>query len=256
MQGVEEDVEVLKNDMDVSKIQLSLVEQDIHLLESSLENAHKQIDDLSDCVDEFIGSLWHVGNTVATDLHAVVIEMKKVQGEVHADHKRLLGKFIKLDEELEKVVDLAGQKINAKMKEISDDFLEMIELEEAKWGEMETRVQNLESALSVLTDLLVHNQTHLGELEDAVMVDSSDEDGEGNMVVSSSSSNLDPVENIVAIPIPAPSIVHNTLVLIETPEEFIPPSLHSTPSPPYIQAQEDPSHDGVPEYWADPEISL
>ena len=77
-------------------------------------------------------------------------------------------------------------------------------------------------------------------------------------VLSSSSSDLDPVENMVVIPVPAPSIIH---MLVEIPEDFIPPVLHlsssvtSTPSPKYVQVlEEDPSHTGVPEYWADPEV--
>jgi hypothetical protein len=58
---------------------------------------------------------------------------------------------------------------------------------------------------------------------------------------------VDPVENMVAILIPAPSIIHT---LVEIPKEFILPSLRSTPSPPYVQAVEDDlSHDGVLEYW-------
>jgi hypothetical protein len=83
-------------------------------------------------------------------------------------------------------------------------------------------------------------------------MEESDDNAEGDVAsLSESLTNAEPVENIVAIPVPAPSIVH-TLVLVEIPEEFIPPSLHSTPSPPYIQArEEDLSHDGVLEYWAD-----
>ena len=74
-------------------------------------------------------------------------------------------------------------------------------------------------------------------------------------VLSSLPSELDPVENMVAIPVLAPSIIH---MLVEIPEDFIPPvlrsslSVASTPSPEYVQAlEEDPSHAGVPEYWAD-----
>ena len=76
--------------------------------------------------------------------------------------------------------------------------------------------------------------------------------------MSSSSSDLDPVENMVAIPVLALSTVHT---LVEIPEDFIPPILRSslsvvsTLSPEYVQAlEEDPSHTGVPKYWADPEV--
>jgi hypothetical protein len=72
--------------------------------------------------------------------------------------------------------------------------------------------------------------------------------------------DLDPVENLVAIPVPAPSFVHT---LVEIPEEFVPPILQlssavpSTPSPEYVQAlEDDPAHNGTPEYWADPEAGV
>ena len=81
------------------------------------------------------------------------------------------------------------------------------------------------------------------------------EEGDHTAVLTSS-SEFDLVENMVAIPIPPP-IIHNTLILIEVPEAFIPPSLRTTPSPPYVQArEEDLEHDGVLEYWADPEVGL
>jgi hypothetical protein len=87
------------------------------------------------------------------------------------------------------------------------------------------------------------------------MIEGSEDDAEGDVVLSSSSSSdVEPVENMVAIPVPAPSVV-NFLVPIKVPEEFIPPSLCSTPSPPYVQAiEDDPLHDGVLEYWVDPEV--
>jgi hypothetical protein len=92
-------------------------------------------------------------------------------------------------------------------------------------------------------------------VEDAVM---EEFDGVQEDIVSSSSSDLDPVENMVAIPVPALSVIHT---LVEIPEEFVPPILRpslsvvSTPSTEYVQAlEEDPLHAGIPEYWADPEV--
>ena len=98
--------------------------------------------------------------------------------------------------------------------------------------------------------VMVIMQGRVGELEDAVM-----EDAVGDTVVSSSSSEFDPVENMVAIPIPPP-VVH-TLIPVEVSEAFIPPSLQATPSPPYVEDHlEDLVHDRAPEYWADPEAGL
>ena len=103
--------------------------------------------------------------------------------------------------------------------------------------------------------LVLSLQNHIVEVEDVMMEESEEDGGE---VVSSSSSDLDPVENMVAIPILALSVVH---MLVEIPEEFVPPilqsslSVTSTPSPKYVQVlEEDPSHAGVLEYWADPEV--
>jgi hypothetical protein len=60
------------------------------------------------------------------------------------------------------------------------------------------------------------------------------------------------VENMVAIPIPPPVI---TLIPIEVSEAFIPLSLRTTPSPPYVASrEEDPESSGVAEFWADPEV--
>ena len=86
-------------------------------------------------------------------------------------------------------------------------------------------------------------------------MEESDADAEVNPDSSSSSStDVEPVENLVAILVPAPSIIH-MFVPINTPEEFIPPSLHGAPSPPYIEDRdEDLAHDGVPEYWVDPSV--
>jgi hypothetical protein len=106
--------------------------------------------------------------------------------------------------------------------------------------------------------LILSIQACVAEVEDAVMEES--EEGDGGEVVSSSSSDLDPVENMVAIPVLALSVFHT---LVEISEEFVPPilrlslSVPSTPSPEYVQAlEDDPAHDGTPEYWADPEAGV
>ena len=152
-------------------------------------------------------------------------------------------------------------KIDAKIREITADWMEALEIEEARRKDLEEKVAFLEEKI---TNCLLHQadtvnlvlalQGHLTQVEDVVMEDSEEEDVE--VPSSSSSSDLDPVENMVAIPIPAPSVVHT---LVEIPEEFVPPilrpssSVASTPSPKYVQAlEEDPASHGVPEFWADP----
>jgi hypothetical protein len=171
-------------------------------------------------------------------------------------------KFVQLDTELEKVVDLAGAKIRTEVGAIATDFAEAVEIEEARWSSSEAKIVGLEERLeracgeiARLSGVIVIMQGRVGELEDAVMEKAEDKDAEGDTAVSTSLSEFDPVENMVAIPIPPP--VLHTLIPVEVSEAFIPPSLQATPSPPYIaDHSENPVHDGTPEYWADPEAGL
>jgi hypothetical protein len=144
------------------------------------------------------------------------------------------------------------------------DLLEAMEIEENRRKDLEAKVGFLEEKLvnslthtANLVTLILSVQARVAEVEDAVMEESEEGDAE---VVSSSSSDLDPIENMVAIPVPAPSVVHT---LVEIPEEFVPPILQSsssvplTPSPEYVQAlEDDPAHNGIPEYWVDPEAGV
>ena len=120
---------------------------------------------------------------------------------------------------------------------------------------LEEKITNCLLHQADMVNLVLALQEHLSQVEDAMMEESGEEDIK--VPSSSSSSDLNPVENMVAIPIPALSIVHT---LVEIPEEFVPPvlrsslSVTSTPSPKYVQAlEEDLASYGVPEFWADPE---
>jgi hypothetical protein len=203
-------------------------------------------------------------------------EIQRVQQETRGHLESLFQKFKKMndiidkkivsqDEEMDRVVELVGQKIDAKMGEFSSDLMEALEIEENWRKDLEGKVAFLEEKLvnslthtADLVALVLSIQSRVMELEDAVMEESKE--GDGGEVLSSSSPDLDPVENMVAIPVPAPSVIHT---LVEVPEEFIPPilwpssSVPSTPFPEYVQAlEDDPAHDGTPEYWVDPKAGV
>jgi hypothetical protein len=124
-------------------------------------------------------------------------------------------KMVRQDEELERVVGLIRNRIEEAM---ASEEARRVALEE-KVAFLEEKLTDSLLRLSDLVNLVLTLQNRVGEIEDAVMEES---EGSGPEVVSSSSSDLDPIENMVAIPVPAPSIVH-TLVAI--PEEYIPPVL-------------------------------
>jgi predicted transcriptional regulator len=225
------------------------------------------IEDLGDRVNGFVSSLRTYNNQSTSSHRSVFQEMHQHKQEARADHKSLLGKFartsdvidkkfVQLDTELEKVVGLVGDKIEKEVGKIATEFAEAMEVEEEWRATSESKVVDLEAkleaaleAISSLMTLVISLQGRVGELEDAVMEEASDVDGEGT-AASTSLSEFDPVENMVAIPIPPPIV---TLIPIEVPEAFIPPSLRMTPSPLYVASrEEDPENNGVPEYWADP----
>ena len=148
------------------------------------------------------------------------------------------------------------EKIEAKFGEFSNDFLEAMETKDTRRTALEERVTSLEGIATLLSGLLSAVWRCVGELEDMVM---EEPDTEGDMDPDSylsSSTDVEPVENVITIPVPAPSVIH-TLVPVDTLEEFIPSSLCGTPSPPHNQScEEDPVHDGVPEYWVDPSVLI
>ena len=272
MEDMEEDIQIMKNNVNVMKIQMSSVEKDVKDVEMSIDNAHMCLEKVEDHVDGFVDQIHWVSQSASSGAHAMALEAQRVEqvlflaiegwsSKVERKHSIIDKKFVQMEEELDKVVGLVGQKINAKFGEFTSDFMESMEIEEShrealstKGTELEVKLEHTLGHVACLTGLLTNAQTCIQELEDVVM-EESNKDGEGE-VVSSTSSDLDPVENVVAIAIPAPSIVHGTLIPIKVPGEFVPPPLHSIPSPPYIQAvEDDPLHSGVPEYWVNPEIS-
>jgi SMC interacting uncharacterized protein involved in chromosome segregation len=121
LEDVEDNMQVVKNDINVAKIQLALAEREIHLLDLSMDNAHKQLEDLGDRVDGFVGSLCWNRSYTQRDFHMIRTELESFQKEMSSQIKSwsrrfehnnevIDKKFVQLDMELEKVVDLAGGK--------------------------------------------------------------------------------------------------------------------------------------------------
>jgi hypothetical protein len=264
------DVEMLEALMGSVQPQLASAQRDVRMLEASMESTHEQLEGLGNRVDGCYAETRRVCSLSETNVRSLGAEIQRVQRESRKEIEGMFFKFehvntiidkktVHMDEELDRVVALVGEKIETKVGEMTSDWLEAMEIEERRRKELEGKVAFLEEkVVNFLTyqqdtvALVLSLQGWVMELEEAIL-----EESEREEVVSSSSSDLDPVENMVAIPIPAPSVIHT---LVEIPEEFVPPilrspsSVASTPSPEYVQVlEEDPSHAGVPEFWVDPE---
>jgi hypothetical protein len=273
IEDCEDDMNFCKNDVEMLKLEQALMGRDVQMLEAWMGSVHEELENLGSRMDGCVAVGWRTASLVEGNARFLAT-VRSGQVEVCELAEDLNRKFVRInevidmkmvrqDKELDRVVGLVGEKIDSKFSRFSDEFMEAVSAEEARRVSLEAKVAFLEEKLtdsllrmSDLVNLVLSVQARVVEVEDAVMEESE----EGQEVVSSSSSDLDPVENMVAIPVPAPSTIHT---LVEIPEEFIPlilrPSLvvPSTPSPEYVQAlEDDPAHDGVPEYWADPEAGV
>jgi hypothetical protein len=275
VEDMRDDMQVAKTDVDVLRIEMSSYRWDINSVEVSVkdiemlvDNAHLCLEKVEDRVNGFVATTRRISVVSKTNSKSLGMEIQRIQWETHGQIEGFYKKFeranevidkkiVRLDEELDRVMALVGEKISAGMEELKVEFLEALEVEGRRYGvlarDMELVKLRLVTAQEnnvLLASRLASFQAQLSDLEDMVMEESEDAKGEP----SDSSSNLEPVENMVAIPILAPSVVH-TLVPVEVPSEYIPPSLCLTPSPPYIaERSEDLEHSGVPEFWVDPGV--
>ena len=272
IEDLEDNMKICKEDIDQRKIHGASIDQDIRMLEASMGNTFEQLERVEDQVDGCFAETHRVCSLSKTHSWALGEEIQRVQREAQKEIEGLFSKFERVNqifdkktvrmEELERTVSLVKGKIDTKIGEITADWMEALEIEEARRKDLEEKIAFLEEKI---TNCLLHQadtvnlvlalQGCLTQVED-VMMEDSEKDVE--VPSSSSSSDFDPVENMVAIPIPAPSVIHT---LVEVPEEFVPPilrpspSVASTPSPEYVQAlEEDLASHGVPEFWADPEV--
>jgi hypothetical protein len=82
LEDVEDDMQVCKTDIDVTRIQLLLVEREIRLLDGSMENAHKGLEDLGDPVDGFVSSIRTYSNHEITNNRALGLESRESSGSL------------------------------------------------------------------------------------------------------------------------------------------------------------------------------
>jgi hypothetical protein len=165
-------MQVCKTDINVTKIQLLSVEKDIK--------------DVEDRVNGFIESIWRMSSTCQAKIQLFGLEIQQVQKESREGYESLLGKFarnndiinkkfIQLDTELERVVDLVGEKIKTKVGSIASDFAEVMEIEETWFASSEAKTVALEKMeraceeITCLSRCVAILQGRVGELEDAIM---------------------------------------------------------------------------------------
>jgi SMC interacting uncharacterized protein involved in chromosome segregation len=266
MEDVEKDVQVVKGDIDDVKIRMDFLHHNISDSNNSINTLNIWRDWADDHLEGLAQSIQSNAKVASSMLKASILEAQQVERELRPMVEGWFGKLgrcntiidkkiIRLEEELDKVMAFVGEKIQSRMEDLSSKFSEALEVEGRHYGVLARDVKLLKSQLetSQATNILLSNlvtslQGRVAKLEDAVM-ENSEEDAEGEVLSSLSSSDMEPVENMVMIPVPALSVPYMLV-----PVKFIPPSVCSSPSP-YVQdVEDDPLHDGVLEYWVDPDV--
>ena len=140
IEDCEDDMKICQGDIDSHKIHLSSVDRDIRMLEASMGAVHEQLEDLDDWMTGCFAEVRRVSTLHDTHSQALGLEIKRVQQESRKEIEDLFSKFervnqifdkkaVRMEEELDRVVSLVGEKIDAKIGEITSDWVEALEIE-------------------------------------------------------------------------------------------------------------------------------
>jgi hypothetical protein len=156
---------MLEASMGSVQAQLSSAQRDIHMLEASMGSAHEQLENLGDRVDGCFTETRRVCSLSETNTRSLAAEVQRVQRESQKEIEGMFAKFervnqivdkktVCMDEELDWVVALVGEKIEVKLGEITSDWLEAMEIEETRRKNLEGKVAFLEEKI---TNCLLHH---------------------------------------------------------------------------------------------------
>ena len=140
MQVAKVNINVLWIRMLLSEGEVSRLQTNVWDLESSVDSSHFRLEKIEDHMDGFVSSTHCQTQLCMTNTWLMGLEIQRVQWEWRKGHEDLLlklsttgdvidKKFICLDEELERVIDLVGQKIEAKFEEFILDYTETVAAE-------------------------------------------------------------------------------------------------------------------------------
>jgi hypothetical protein len=156
MEDAEEDVQILKGDVDDFRIKMDLQKWDIGDVESSVENAHHQLGRVEDHMDGLAWSIRLNAAVAASSSWGSLGEAHRVEWELRPITEGWFGKlercntiidkrFILFEEELDKVTALVGEKIQSGMEDLSSKFSEALEAEGRWYGVLARDMELLKS---------------------------------------------------------------------------------------------------------------
>ena len=173
VEDCEDNMQVCKGDIDVVKIEQALMGQDIRMLEGAMGGTQEDLENLAGRVSTWAANNQKVVSLCETSVRSFGSEIQRVQQETRGQFESFFGKFEKLndiidkrivrqDEEMDRVVELVGQKINVKMGEFSSDLMEAMEIEE-------NRRKDLKAKVAFLEEKLINSLTHMANLTSLIL---------------------------------------------------------------------------------------
>ena len=141
IEDCEDDMNVCKGDIDTVKIEQASMGWDIRMLEGAMGGTQEDLERLGGQVYEWVVTSHQISSLCETNSQLTGMEIQRVQQETRGHLDGLFKKFKKVnniidkkivhqDEEMDRVVELVGQKIDTKMGELSNDLMEAMEIEE------------------------------------------------------------------------------------------------------------------------------
>jgi hypothetical protein len=158
VEDVEDDMKVIKTDIDVLRIEMSSLNRDLRGNDMSVNNVHICLEKVEDCVDGFVLLLCSQTGVAAASSRAASFEAQRVEKELHLSVEGWHGKFervndiidkkiVWLEEELDRVMALVGEKIQSGMEDLNTRFVKVLEIEERRYGVLARDMELVKSQL-------------------------------------------------------------------------------------------------------------
>jgi hypothetical protein len=145
VEDTEDDMQIVKTDVDVLRIEISSFNKDVKDIEMLVDNCHLCLEKVEDCVDGFVLLLRSQTGVAAGSSRVALLEVQRVEKELHPLIEGWYGKFkrvntvidkkiVWVDEELDRVMALIGEKIQSEVEDIKTCFQEALDVEGQRYG--------------------------------------------------------------------------------------------------------------------------
>jgi hypothetical protein len=150
LEDTEDDMQICKNDIDVLRIEQASTGSDIRMLEASMDSVHEQLEDLGGRMDGCVAAGRRTASIVEGNARFLAtvrsgqVEVRELAEDLNRKfiwiNEVIDKKMVRQDEELDRVVGLVGERIDARMSDFSDQHMEAVAAEEARRVALEVKV--------------------------------------------------------------------------------------------------------------------